>query len=346
MKQSFWVLFFVLFFLSRFIHADSFGQVIITGFQGQYSSDPSVQQIKHAIQTGKIGGVLLFGHNIVDRDQLKALIQFLTDGSPTIIAIDHEGGRVNRLNHPSFGLTTPSARAFCLMRLDSQYDHADRTARILADLGINLNFGGVVDIQPLEYESSVCKDNRCYATNASAITQCVRVRLKAHQRYGRLYALKHFPGHGSATVDSHLDLPNISTQHSSHDYGPFYDLSGAPNAVVMVGHLMVDAIDANHPASLSSHHIQTLRNTIGFDGIIVTDDLNMGALKHISTDPIVLAKTALLAGHTMVVFGQLSMTHIDQINRELHTLSRESPLIRRMLRHNIRLIHRTLSHGS
>ena len=113
MKIKFCTLLLLLFFSSSILAGDfSAGKMIITGFTGRLPSDPTVQQLKQKIGSGKIGGIILFKRNISTKKQLKSLVSYLTKDTDIFVAIDHEGGIVNRLTHPSFNLKTPSPKTF------------------------------------------------------------------------------------------------------------------------------------------------------------------------------------------------------------------------------------------
>tara|TARA_A100001015_G_scaffold266389_1_gene315560 strand:+ start:5551 stop:6597 length:1047 start_codon:yes stop_codon:yes gene_type:complete len=300
------------------------GQMIITGFYGQYPSDPAVKKLKTFIDQKKIGGIILFGRNINHKAQLTTLVQYLKKDTAIFVAIDHEGGLVNRLIDPSFQLNTPSPYDFCNLTLQHQESQANKVSNTLKTIGINMNFGGVVDIQPMIYPSSICKDQRCYSSSDTKISKCTAIMMAAHFKNNLYFALKHFPGHGSTSIDSHYSLPDITLTHSDYDYMPYHHLLD-PNStydMVMVGHLLDKNIDEKYPASLSKKHINILKKQLHFDGLIVTDDLNMNALHLISKHKPTLAKMAASAGNDLLLFGYLSFNDIDSILNELSNASK------------------------
>ena len=158
------------------------------------------------------------------------------------------------LTHPSFNLKTPSPKRFCKLDKASQTSYASAISTTLAEIGINVNLGGVVDIAPLVEPSSICRYRRCFADNNTEVTNCNQVLFDAHQSERLYFALKHFPEHGSTPIDSHYYLPDITKNHSDYQYMPYHGLiknNPSPYIMVMVGHLMDASIDSKMPASLS-----------------------------------------------------------------------------------------------
>ena len=152
----------LIFVLSFNISALNPGKMIITGFKGTSPSDTQVIELKKKIDEEKIGGVILFKRNIINKTQLIELARFLKKDKPIFVAIDHEGGIVNRLTHSSFNLKTPSPERFCKLTQTQQSKIATTISDELNNLGINTNLGGVVDIAPLIQSSSICQYKRCF----------------------------------------------------------------------------------------------------------------------------------------------------------------------------------------
>jgi beta-N-acetylhexosaminidase len=344
MNKHLWAIFLILFFLiSPCSSSISVGKLIITGFHGTHPSDPSVVQLKRHIEQGMVGGVILFKRNIINKSQLKTLISYLKKETPIFVAIDHEGGLVNRLTHDSFQLSTPSPAQFCKSSPNGQRHVANQVAALLKEIGINLNLGGIMDIQPLIYASSICDDFRCYSDRATTVANCAGIMYAAHQEHGILWALKHFPGHGSTAIDSHHDLPNISLNHSDYDLLPyhlFFRTYSVDTHMVMMGHLRVDAIDPHRPASVSKSHIDRLKHQLNYTGFIITDDLNMRALTQIMVSPLDRAKNAIFAGNDLILFGNLSSKKQTILNRQLHQTMAESPAFHDAVTQSLKKINR------
>jgi beta-N-acetylhexosaminidase len=292
------------------------GQMIITGFKGTSIKDPQIIELKTLIDQKAIGGVIFFKRNIENKSQLTRLIQYLSKDTPIFVAIDHEGGIVNRLTHPSFNLKTPSPELFCKLSKEKQRDFASQISKTLKEVGINVNLGGVVDVAPLIYPSSICKYKRCFSDSQELITACTSELFNAHKNEQLFFALKHFPGHGSTPVDSHYNLPDITSSHSEYDFMPYFKLVD-PNSkynMVMVGHLMNTQVDQKYPASLSKNHIKMLTNDLRYNGLIITDDLNMGALYNVSKDKAKIATIAAMAGNHLLLFEYLTLSEIKNIS--------------------------------
>ena len=325
------IFFYVFFAISFNVFGLNPGKMIITGFRGTSPTQKQVIELKQKIDEKKIGGIILFKRNIVNKQQLVELVQFLKKDTPIFVAIDHEGGIVNRLTHSSFNLKTPSPERFCKLEPKQQLSIAHTISDELTSLGINTNLGGVVDIAPLIESSSICQYKRCFGDSETIISQCNQVLFNAHNKKNVFFALKHFPGHGSTPVDSHYFLPDISKNHTGHDYMPYYNLindNKSPYIMVMIGHLMDKNVDSKYPASLSKSHIDILKKQLRFNGLIITDDLNMGALYNISKNKSVIAKQAALAGNDLLLYEYLSLNDIEKINQTLLTSASESSELR------------------
>ena len=316
MKIPFFTIFFLLnFHLILMANPLNPGKMIITGFKGTAANDPEVIRLKKKIQAKQIGGIILFKRNIKNRSQLKSLVDFLKQDTPIFVAIDHEGGLVNRLTHSSFNLEAPSAEKFCKYSTQNQVRMANKTAQKLKAIGVNLNFGGVVDIAPIIYPSSICKQGRCFSDSQEQITACASRILQAHANEHLIYALKHFPGHGSTPIDSHDSLPDISKTHTHYEHMPYHQLihQNTNHVMVMMGHLMDRKIDAHFPASLSKNHISTLKQALNFNGLIITDDLNMRALNQTSVSKANLATLAASAGNHLLLFEYLTFDEMNEV---------------------------------
>ena len=261
-------------------------------------------------------GFILFRRNCRSPDQVRDLVAALRDSigrSDAPVLIDQEGGRVARLRPPSWRLY-PSAA--CLGSLpDPQAELAARLgARLIADdlehLGITVDCLPVLDI-PVAGADSVIGD-RAYGTEPGRVTRLARAVCEGLLEGGVLPVIKHIPGHGRARVDSHYACPVIETDNDelSHtDFAPFRVLAAMPWA--MSAHIVYMAVDSTAPATLSSRVIsQVIRGTIGFDGVLVSDDLSMQALGGGIGER---AERALAAGCDLVL-------HCNGDRREMETI--------------------------
>jgi beta-N-acetylhexosaminidase len=229
-------------------------------------------------------GFILFRRNCRSPDQVRDLVASLRDAvgrSDAPVLIDQEGGRVARLRPPSWRLY-PSAA--CLGSLpDPQAELAARLdARLMADdleqLGITVDCLPVLDTPVAEADPVI--GDRAYGTEPGRVTKLARAVCEGLLEGGVLPVIKHIPGHGRAQVDSHYACPVVETpanELSRTDFAPFRALSAMPWA--MSAHIVYMAIDPTAPATLSHRVIsEVIRGVIGFDGVLVSDDLSMQAL--------------------------------------------------------------------
>lgn len=265
------------------------GQMMMVGFEGTHPSDPQVKQVHEAVSEGRVGGIILFRHNIKNKKQVKALIAYLKEAAPPdlplLVAIDQEGGKVQRLSSKNGGRDYPSAQ-----EISETYAPKEALkiysgmAGELASLGFNLNFGPVVDFDHDPKTGEKCPVigglSRSYGATTQEIVDYARAFVEAHHQRGLLTALKHFPGHGLALKDSHQGLVDITKTWREFETDPYRELNASHHAdMIMVGHLWLGHFDGGYPATLSEHIITPLlRDQLDFQGVVVTDDLHMGAI--------------------------------------------------------------------
>ncbi len=246
-------------------------------------------------------GFILFGRNIDTADQVRALCDDFREavGRNCPITIDQEGGRVQRLR-------TPIAREWMppLDHTTRSGEQAERAmylrnrliAQELFELGIDSNCAPMVDLA--REDTHPFLQNRCYGSDPNEVSKIGRAVAKGHLDGGVLPVIKHMPGHGLSTMDSHHDLPHVDLPLDAldrDDFAPFRALNDLPMG--MTAHLVYDQIDPQ-PATISSVMIQLIRDRIGFDGLIMTDDISMKALSGAPED---IARQALMAGCDVVL---------------------------------------------
>jgi beta-N-acetylhexosaminidase len=204
-----------------------------------------------------------------------------TLGPGTIVAIDQEGGSVQRLRAARGFVESPSAAEYARMTDEERALAVSALAGQLASLGIDLNFAPCVDVAINADSSIIARRGRSFGADPAEVTRLAREIVEAHRAAGVTPCLKHFPGHGSAASDSHIGLPDITgVWDESRELAPFAALisSSAPLAV-MTAHLLHRGVDAGFPASLSrAWTTGVLRERLGFDGVVVTDSLDMRAI--------------------------------------------------------------------
>ncbi len=305
------------------------GQLLMVGFRGVSVCDtsPIVQDIRH----GRIGGVILFDYDVLDRksgrniqspSQVKLLCATLQSYShtPLLIAIDEEGGKVNRLK-PKYGFPQTVSAAYLgrLNSLDSTRLYATRTATLLSELGINLNFAPVCDVNVNPQNPVIAKLERSFSRNPDSVSMHATAVVAAHRAKHILTALKHFPGHGSSTSDSHLGFVDVSNTWNRVELAPFQTLISQGNAdIVMTAHIFNVAWDTL-PATLSKKVIQgMLREELKFDGVVCSDDMQMKAIAaHYGLEDAL--KLALNAGVDLLIFGN-NLDYDEHIAENVCTL--------------------------
>ena len=232
-------------------------------------------------------GLILFQRNCQNPEQVKALVssfRSISGRCDAPVFIDQEGGRVQRLK-PPFWRQYPAARLFGEMykvNREEALEAAYLITRLIAEdlhmLGITVNCLPVCDAPQPDADNII--GDRAYGTDPAIITQLARQAATALLDGGVLPVIKHIPGHGRATVDSHLELPRVNTGEKSlheSDFSPFGELSDLPLA--MTAHVIYEAFDAKQPATLSPGIIKdVIRGQMAFDGLLITDDLSMKAL--------------------------------------------------------------------
>ncbi len=298
------------------------GQLLMVGFRGISVSDAS--PIIQDIRAGRVGGVILFdydvlqkqsGRNIQSPHQVKTLCKALRSYSklPLLIAIDEEGGRVNRLK-PKYGFRQTVSAAYLgrLNSLDSTRLHAAHVAEQLSELGINLNFAPVCDVAVNAQNPVIAKLERSFSRNPDSVALHAATVVEAHRAKQVLTALKHFPGHGSSQHDSHLGFVDVSNTWRRDELLPFQTLISQGYAdLVMTAHIFNAAWDTL-PATLSRRVIQgLLREELKFDGVVCSDDMQMKAIAaHYGLEEAL--KLALNAGVDMLIFGN-NLDYDEQI---------------------------------
>jgi len=240
------------------------------------------------------------------------------------ILIDQEGGRVSRLNYPEFPRTLSAKLFGDIFIKDKELALRALTLNInliagsLKDMGININTVPVLDI-PSQKESGVIGD-RAYSSDKDIVSQMGKIVLNENNSNGIGSVIKHIPGHGRATVDSHLDLPIIIDEKSlleNDDFVPFKALNNAPLA--MTAHAIYEKFDKNNVATLSKTMItEIIRSKIGFKGTLMTDDVSMKAL---SGDVGINSLLALQAGCDLVLHCNGNFDEICQIADKISMLN-------------------------
>ena len=306
------------------------GQMVMTGFRGDGANpdDPELRAVLEDIRTGHIGGVIFFdrdwqtkkrGRNITSTKQTARLCALLQKNAPIplFIAVDQEGGRVRRLR-PEHGFPdTPSARELGEKSPEETRKAARAMGTALKQLGININFAPVADVAVHPASPAVGALGRAFSGTPEEAADHAAAFMDGLAAARVIGSYKHFPGHGSAAADSHHTLTDITETWSEAELALYKRLPANGPFMVMTGHLMHKGLDAEYPASLS-RKITTdlLRNTLGWQGVVVTDDLEMDAINlfYPMEERILLA---INAGVDIILFGN-NLRHTPDQGRRIH----------------------------
>ena len=244
-------------------------------------------------------GVILFARNVADPAQLRTLTADIRDilGAEAPILVDQEGGRVARLRPPHWEAFPPAA-SFRNLPEPALRANATLLGQACVGAGLDVVCAPVLDLR-LPGAHGVIGD-RAFSDDPAEVARLGTAFVAGLQAAGAIPVIKHIPGHGRATADSHVELPRVTapTSAMAADIAPFRALAGS-GAWAMTAHVLYEAWDSVRPATLSPTIVgQVIRTAIGFDGVLVTDDLAMGALKGTSND---LAVASLDAGCDLVL---------------------------------------------
>lgn len=302
---------------------EKIGQMLIMGFAG-CELDPSNPVVDWLLKDG-LGGVLLFdydiaagcqGKNLRDCEQIKRLTRQLNeyadarksknDQSPLLIAIDYEGGAVDRLAKIPGCYRTLSASEQASLPEDQLYKEILRMAVTLRDLGFNLNFAPVLDLNLDQAQGIIGKLGRSFSNNPAMVIRIAKKFVSIFAQEGIACAYKHFPGHGSAAGDTHQGFVDVTDSYQNKELEPYQMLLKDKMTAVMVmtAHVIHRKLDPSGlPATLSKTILTgLLREEMGFNGVIVSDDLQMHAISaHFSLDDAIAL--TINAGADMMIFG-------------------------------------------
>jgi len=309
------------------------GQMLTIGFRGIAITDTN--HIARDIKKYHIGGVVLFDYdvprgeakrNIRSPEQLKSLITQLQERAerPLFVTIDQEGGKVNRLK-PTYGFPETVSAQYLgqLNNPDSTRHYARQIAQSLSRMGINMDLAPVVDVNTNPKNPVIGSLDRSFSSDPEVVSEQAALFIKALHQYDILSVIKHFPGHGSSKSDSHLGLVDVTDSWSERELIPYKQLIDS-NLVdaIMTAHIFNARLDSTYPATLSKSTISgLLREKLGFEGVVVSDDMMMGAIRKEYG-----LKTAIYqaidAGVDILVFGNNSI-YDPEIVPKAHRIIRE-----------------------
>lgn len=304
------------------------GQMLMVGFRGLEAGDDHF--IRRDIRERQLGGVILFDYDVITRQtqrnikspaQLRALIASLQGAAtmPLLIAIDQEGGIITRLKERDGFPATMSHQS--LDRLNDLAVTRRRSAMLaetLAGLGINLNLAPVVDLCANLQNPIIARYERCFSADPQVVTNQAREFIRAHRERGVLTALKHFPGHGSSTTDSHLGLTDVTNTWSRGELEPYRQIIQAGEVdAIMTAHIFHAGLDRDWPATLSRKIIRgILREKLGYAGLIISDDMQMGAIvNHYGFETAI--EKSIAAGVDILIFANNTLYQEDVARRAI-----------------------------
>ena len=286
----------------------SIGQMIIVGFSGHDPGSEGFKTVQRQAANGSISGVFLLKRNIRDKAAVKELNSELQAVSkvPLFIAVDQEGGRVDRLTSAIGFKEAPSAaRVAKVMDAKAAKTLYSRVATDLSGLGINLNLGPVVDLNVNPANPIIGKLGRSYSVDPDIVARYATAFVEAHRNSGVLTAVKHFPGHGSSSTDSHKVMTDVTATWQETELKPYETLIAQGGVdMVMASHVINRRISRTSvPASLS-YEILTglLRTQLGYSGVIVSDDMQMEAI-YATRSLEQTVREAVLAGTDLLLFS-------------------------------------------
>ncbi len=286
------------------------GQMIVVGFVGNGVDDKGVAALRAEVAAGDIGGVMYLKTNVASRKAVEAMNTAFREaapaGLPPFITLDQEGGLVERLDSAAGFKEIPDAAAVAAKHSPAEARGIyDGLAQGVADWGFNVNFAPVVDLSINPNNQVIAKYGRAFGKDGAVVAQYAAEVIAAHHAAGLLTSLKHFPGHGSSTADSHEGFVDITKTWQDSELEPYRELiSGGYEDMVMIGHLIDTNVDpSGMPSSLSRPWIEDkLRGELGFKGVVITDDLEMGAIRdHFSLKETVV--NAVRAGVDVLLFS-------------------------------------------
>lgn len=255
------------------------GQMLVAGFEGTTLPIPLIG----ALTKGEIGGVILFSRNFESREQIQALtaqIHAIQSPYPIWIAVDQEGGKVQRIKENLGSERIPAALDIAQTTPENARNIASATARDLKSLGFDLNFAPVLDIHTNPDNPIIA--TRAFGTTPEQVIEFAIPTMNGLRSEGIIPCGKHFPGHGDTLLDSHTDLPEVNhdiKRLRDVEFKPFKAAIDAGIPMIMTAHIVMNGLGERFPSTLSPYVVtEILRNELGFNGVIVSDDLEMDAI--------------------------------------------------------------------
>ncbi len=310
------------------------GQMVLVGFRGTgtglYEQDLKI--LESEIAAGHVGGVILFNkdvttnlgpRNILSTQQTKNLnvrlqnVATKSGNKKLFIAIDQEGGTVNRLTPDAGFKITQSAAVLGRGTIENTYSVAYDLGKRLYELGFNVDHAPDVDLATNPGNPIIAKRERAFSRDANVVTKHAAAFANGLVKSNVIFSFKHFPGHGSSKSDTHHGMVDITNTWDVDELKPYYELVKSDMmGMVMVAHVMNAKIDEKYPASLSKNTIDILRRDMKYNGVVITDDLQMGAIINEWGQDAVI-ELAINAGVDILLMGN-NMTYDPDIASKTH----------------------------
>ncbi|NQX95803.1 MAG: glycoside hydrolase family 3 protein [Erythrobacter sp.] len=292
------------------------GSSLIFGFRGASLDDAQTRENVETLKAAKCKGIILFDHdiagncprNIENPAQLTQLIEDLRHelGEDLIVSVDQEGGQVARLKASSGFAPSESAAELATWEEQDLRASVLRMAMKMNLYGIDLNLAPCVDLSVEPLSPIIAEKERSFGRDHDTVVRCASMFIEMHRTANVACCIKHYPGHGSSLIDTHHGLSDITKTHQRDEervFGTLIDTFG-DSIAVMPGHLVHQGVDENLPASLSPAHLKgVLRTTLRFDGPIISDSLDMRAVRLHCGDEGEASLLALMAGCDLIVDG-------------------------------------------
>jgi beta-N-acetylhexosaminidase len=289
----------------------SVGQKVVVGFFGQKNSDPDFRRVLKNLEQGIVGGVLFLGRNISNKTDLEIMVRDVKNckcAKTPLIAIDEEGGVIERLGETKGFENTASAAEIGRGNEEKARVAYAQLANKLSELGFNMNLAPVVDLNVNPTNPIIGQLNRSFSRSPQTVSQYASIFIEEHHKHGIATALKHFPGHGSSSTDSHDSIVSVEKSWSPVELVPYKNLIGQGIVdCVLVGHLAnASRWGGTATQDRSSAIEQILRQELKFHGVVLSDDLSMKAVRSPTQPFSEVIKSSVRAGVDIVIVSRIN----------------------------------------
>ena len=317
------------------------GQMVLVGFNGDTANHEAFKRVRTQLEKGQITGVIYLKRNIRNGASVKAMnaeLQIAAGDLPPLISVDQEGGRIERLTSAvGFPETPSAARMAASVDPRAALEAYGRMAANLKAWGFNLNYGPVVDLNVNASNPIIGKLGRAYSADPDKVAEYASAFVNAHRQYRVLTVLKHFPGHGSSTRDSHKGSVDVTATWTPKELEPFRSLIRGKDAdLVMSSHVRNGQLQGKAdkaPMSLSPALSKTLRGDLKFGGVVITDDMQMDAV-HAGYSLENAVIRAVKAGNDIMIFANDKHPDPDvpaKVARILTAAAAKDPAVRQAI---------------